>query len=111
MRYVPKIAPNQSIKLNITILSQYNWTFTSVHYDALPSMPSSFPLTHVLHRCRYELGFSAAIALIAQIFFIHRCFVVSQSYVLVVICGLTAGVGFGAGLAASVGLIAAKYYT
>ncbi|TFL05247.1 hypothetical protein BDV98DRAFT_289579 [Pterulicium gracile] len=67
--------------------NKYNWTFT------------------------YELGFTAFIALVAQIFFIHRCFVVSRSYILLVICGMGAGVSFGAGVAASVGLIEARYYT
>lgn len=66
---------------------QYNWTFT------------------------YELGWTALIALIAQIFFLHRCFLVTKSYIFLVLCGIGAAVAFSAGVAASVGLIEAAYYT
>lgn len=41
----------------------------------------------------------------------RRCFVVTRSYVSLVICGLGAAVSFVSGVAGSVGLIAAKYYT
>ncbi|TFK97438.1 hypothetical protein BDV98DRAFT_574472 [Pterulicium gracile] len=66
---------------------KYNWTFT------------------------YEPGFTASIALIAQVFFIHRCFVVSRSFVLVAFSGTAAAVAFGAGIAVSVGAAEVKYYT
>lgn len=67
--------------------NKYNWTFT------------------------YELGWTALIALIAQIFFLHRCFLVTKSYIFLVLCGIGAAVAFSAGVAASVGLIEAAYYT
>lgn len=59
----------------------------------------------------YEIAWTALIALIAHIFFMHRCFVITRSYAFLVVCGIGAGVAFTAGVASTIGLLRSKYYT
>lgn len=49
--------------------------------------------------------------LFAHMFFMHRCFVITRSYTVLVVCGMGAGLAFSAGIASVVALVQLKYHT
>lgn len=59
----------------------------------------------------YQSGWTALIAMVAQIFFLHRCFSITRSRALVVLCGVGILLSFSAGVATSVGLFRTQYFT
>lgn len=59
----------------------------------------------------YEFFWTALIALIAHIFFLHRCFIVTRSYLLLVAGGMGAAFSFAGGIATTVYIFRAGYYT
>ncbi|KAJ7467018.1 hypothetical protein FB451DRAFT_403429 [Mycena latifolia] len=59
----------------------------------------------------YEPAWTALIAAGAQGFFLHRCWIVTRSRVVFVAGGLGIAISLGAGIASSVGLAKAPYYT
>ncbi|KAJ6586456.1 hypothetical protein DFH09DRAFT_1143423 [Mycena vulgaris] len=59
----------------------------------------------------YEPAWTACIAALSQGFFLHRCWQVTRSPIVLITGGVGLLVSFGAGIAASAGLVARPYYT
>ncbi|KAJ6586468.1 hypothetical protein DFH09DRAFT_1359781 [Mycena vulgaris] len=59
----------------------------------------------------YEPAWTAFIAAMAQGFFLHRCWQVTRSPIVLIAGGVGILVSFGAGIAGSAGLVARPYYT
>ncbi|TFL07875.1 hypothetical protein BDV98DRAFT_588323 [Pterulicium gracile] len=72
---------------------------------------TDFPIPQFGWTFAYQSGWTALIAMVAQIFFLHRCFSITRSRALVVLCGVGILLSFSAGVATSVGLFRTQYFT